>query len=119
MRLLFLVAELVQKLPLIAEPDFIRGLIHELSPSGRSWECSGLQALANLAWGLALATLHMAPTHLHPAEGEKYVINVLQLMSQIIVCSTFLASACIINSKGIHSRGRRTLLPDHVQNDYI
>lgn len=61
--------KLVQKLPLIAEPDFIRGLIRELSPSGKSWECSGIQALASLAWGLALATLHMAPTHLHPAEG--------------------------------------------------
>lgn len=98
----------MQKLPLIAEPDFITGLIRELSPSGRSWECSGLQALANLAWGLALATLHMAPPHLHPAEGKKYVINVLQLMNRIIICSTYLASACIINNKGIHSRGRST-----------
>lgn len=98
----------MQKLPLIAEPDFIRGLIRELSPSGRSWECLGLQALANLAWGLALATLHMAPPHLHPVEGEKYVINVLRLMTQIIVCSSFLASACIINDNGIHSRGRST-----------
>lgn len=65
-----LVAELVQKLPLLSEPDFIRDLIHELPPSGRGWECSGLQALVNLAWGLALATLHMAPSNLHPAEGE-------------------------------------------------
>jgi hypothetical protein len=62
-------AELVQKLPLIAEPDFIRSLVRELPPSGGSWECSGLQALANLAWGLALATLRMAPTNLHPTEG--------------------------------------------------
>ncbi|KAJ4431675.1 hypothetical protein ANN_20275, partial [Periplaneta americana] len=61
--------QLVQKLPLIAEPDFIRGLIRELPPSGRSWECTGLQALASLAWGLALATLRMAPANLHPTEG--------------------------------------------------
>lgn len=61
----------MQKLPLIAEPDFIRSLIRELPPSGGSWECSGLQALANLAWGLALATLRMAPTNLHLAEGEQ------------------------------------------------
>jgi nuclear pore complex protein Nup205 len=61
--------QFVQKLPLIAEPDFIRSLIRELSPSGGSWECSGLQALAHLAWGLALATLRLAPTNLHPAEG--------------------------------------------------
>lgn len=62
----------MQKLPLIAEPDFIRGLIRELPPSGTSWKCSGLQALAYLAWGLALATLHMAPSNLHPPEGERY-----------------------------------------------
>jgi hypothetical protein len=61
----------VQDLPLIAEPDFIISLMRELPPSGESWECSGLQALANLAWGLALATLRMAPTNLHPAEGEQ------------------------------------------------
>jgi len=63
----------VQKLPLIAEPDFIRSLIHELPPSGGNWKCSGLQALANLAFGLALATLHMAPTNLHPAGGEQVI----------------------------------------------
>ena len=71
----------MQKLPLIAEPDFIRSLIRELPPPGGSWECSGLQALANLAWGLALATLRMAPTNLHPAEGE-------QVMKTFVFIST-------------------------------
>jgi len=27
--------------------------------------------MANLAWGLALATLRVAPTNFHPAEGEQ------------------------------------------------
>ncbi|XP_021914767.1 nuclear pore complex protein Nup205 isoform X2 [Zootermopsis nevadensis] len=63
--------QLVQKLPLLAEPDFIRDLIHQLPPSGgRGWECSGLQGLVNLAWGLSLATLHLAPSNLHPEEGS-------------------------------------------------
>ncbi|PSN57903.1 hypothetical protein C0J52_00218 [Blattella germanica] len=49
-------------------PTF-KSLIKELPPSGKDWECTGLQALANLAWGLALATLRMAPSNLHPPEG--------------------------------------------------
>jgi hypothetical protein len=99
----------------MAEPDFIRGLIRELAPSGRSWECSGLQALVNLAWGLALATLRMAPTNLHPEEGEKFVTNMLPFVPNYSpVSPKFLASACFISRNAI----RGGLLPDNViQND--
>jgi len=52
----------VQRLPLVSEHAFIPSLMRELSPlSTNSWGCKGLQGVAQLAWGLALCSLRMAP----------------------------------------------------------
>ncbi|XP_075229968.1 nuclear pore complex protein Nup205 isoform X2 [Lycorma delicatula] len=56
--------ELAEKLPLLEQAGFVSSLLAELSNTSKTWECSGLQALTQLAWGVSLATLRMAPPSL-------------------------------------------------------
>ncbi|XP_059473287.1 nuclear pore complex protein Nup205 [Neocloeon triangulifer] len=54
--------ELVQRLPLVSEHSLIPSLMRDLSPmTTNNWGCKGLQGLAQMAWGLALCSLRMAP----------------------------------------------------------
>nr|CAD7411891.1 unnamed protein product [Timema cristinae] len=58
-------AELVRNLPLLSDTSFIPALVRELSQCVKPWECSGLQAMTQLAWALALTTLRLSPNNLY------------------------------------------------------
>ena len=55
--------EVVQKLPIINDPDFIDMVIEQLSTE---WDCPGLYALTLFTMGLAIGTIRMAPQNLYP-----------------------------------------------------
>lgn len=54
--------ELVKKYPLLADKTLLTTLLRELSNT-TLWECKGLEALTNLAWGITLATFKTLPQH--------------------------------------------------------
>lgn len=68
--------ELVQEYPLISDKTFIPTLLREISSSS-TWECAGLGALISLAWGVAIATLKIAPQYLHSTEISEEDENIV------------------------------------------
>ena len=55
--------DVVKKLPIFKDPDFIEKVMEAVS---QNWECEGLQSLTLFAFGLAIATLRLAPQALYP-----------------------------------------------------
>lgn len=53
--------ELVQKLPIIAEEDFINSVSKELLSDEFKWECEGLHANALLGFAVCIASLRLVP----------------------------------------------------------
>lgn len=49
--------EVVQKLPILADPTLITTLTKELSPKNSTWQCEGLQAVAAFAFSVCLSSL--------------------------------------------------------------
>lgn len=66
--------EIVRRLPIVSDQNFIEDIMQELlvneeSPEVRDnmkWQCPGLRALSVLALGLACGTLRLAPQNLFP-----------------------------------------------------
>ncbi|CAB3379464.1 Hypothetical predicted protein [Cloeon dipterum] len=74
--------ELVQRLPLVSEHSLIQSLMKDLSPmTTTTWNCSDLQRLAQLAWGLSLCALRNTPAairnklNLRGEEDDELLIN--------------------------------------------
>ncbi|XP_055585632.1 nuclear pore complex protein Nup205-like [Uranotaenia lowii] len=54
--------EVVKKLPMVKDVDFIESVMEALSSS---WECEGLRSVSLFTFGLAIATLRLAPQNLY------------------------------------------------------
>ncbi|XP_063238890.1 nuclear pore complex protein Nup205 [Bacillus rossius redtenbacheri] len=110
--------EFVRNLPLLVDQSLVVDLMRELSPVGRQWDCVGLQALTQLAFGLALTTLRTAPQCLHPAgdrnfldEDEVLVDTALELKVFDFLHSTFLGNATFFKEE-YYLRRLHVLLTD-------
>ncbi|CRK98110.1 CLUMA_CG011478, isoform A [Clunio marinus] len=69
--------EIVRRLPLVNDPDYIENIMQELiitneDPSSNSnlWQCAGLRSLAIFALGLTCGNLRLAPQNLYPSAQQ-------------------------------------------------
>ncbi|XP_017786279.1 PREDICTED: nuclear pore complex protein Nup205 [Nicrophorus vespilloides] len=53
--------ELVKKLPILSETDYINTILNELMPNKSKWACEGLQAVAVFAFAVCLSSLRLVP----------------------------------------------------------
>jgi len=61
------IAERLQQQPLLTDPSFIPS-VHSLMKAEPAWRCSGLHAVAQLAWGLTLRIISQHPAA--PADSQ-------------------------------------------------
>ncbi|XP_019530030.3 nuclear pore complex protein Nup205 [Aedes albopictus] len=54
--------EVVKRLPMVRDPEFIETVMDAISSS---WECEGLRSVSLFTFGLAIATLRLAPQNLY------------------------------------------------------
>ncbi|EAT37498.1 AAEL010526-PA [Aedes aegypti] len=54
--------EVVKRLPMVKDPEFIETVMDAISSS---WECEGLRSVSLFTFGLAIATLRLAPQNLY------------------------------------------------------
>jgi nuclear pore complex protein Nup205 len=63
--------EIVRRLPIISNANFIEDIMQELLVNDDDWQCPGLRALAVMALGLACGTLRLAPQNLY-ANAQRF-----------------------------------------------
>ncbi|XP_046996965.1 nuclear pore complex protein Nup205 [Schistocerca americana] len=110
--------DVVKNLPLLAEADFLRELVRELTPSGgQVWQCTGLQALTQFAVSLSLATLRRAPQNLQPfafsEEDEILVDSAIELNVFDFLHQTFLINDSLYN-EAFYLQRLHTLITDFI-----
>lgn len=120
--------DIVRRLPIISDPNFIEDVIQELlvdedSPEIRDsakWQCSGLRSLAVFALGLTCGTMRLAPQNLYPNaqrftdKDEELVDVAIHLRIFEFLNFTFLDNPIIFNTEFFYRR-LHILLTDFIE----
>lgn len=111
--------EIVRRLPIIRDPNFIEAIIEELS-TNTEWECPGLYSLTVFALGLAIGTLRLVPQNLYPNAGriidkdEELVDVAIQLKVFDFLNFTFLENNVCFKTEFFYRR-IHTLFTDFIE----